>query len=147
MTGGHADAVPIDAFLAAAAERYGGGIGVGWERAALENPSLAPGYRVVRDAAPSEFVVANLGAVQLRDHGPTWAAGAVVPRVSRAGVEELAIGASGTMDVTGGMSGKVAELLRLADAGVASHVFGRERLADFLAGRPHGGTEVVPEDA
>ena len=73
--------------------------------------------------------------------------GTVLPRVSRAGVEGLALGASGSTDVTGGMSGKVAELLRLADAGVASHVFGRDRLADFLAGRPHGGTEVVPEGA
>jgi isopentenyl phosphate kinase len=73
--------------------------------------------------------------------------GAVVPRLSRAGVAELAIGASGTTDVTGGMGGKVAELLRLADAGIAAHVFGRDRLADFLAGRPHGGTVVVPEGA
>ena len=38
-------------------------------------------------------------------------------------------------------------LLRLADAGVSSHIFGRERLADFLGERPHGGTQVVPEDA
>lgn len=73
--------------------------------------------------------------------------GAVVPRVSRAGVAGLALGGSGTTDVTGGMGGKVAELLRLADAGVSSHVFGRERLADFLAGRPHGGTVIVPEGA
>ncbi len=73
--------------------------------------------------------------------------GAVVPRVSKAGVEGLALGASATTDVTGGMSGKVAELLRLADAGISSHVFGRDGLADFLAGRPHGGTEVVPEGA
>jgi isopentenyl phosphate kinase len=73
--------------------------------------------------------------------------GAVVPRVSKAGVERLALGASGATDVTGGMGGKVAELLRLADAGVSSHVFGSDRLADFLAGRPHGGTVVVPEGA
>jgi isopentenyl-diphosphate delta-isomerase len=77
MTGGHADAVPINARLAAAAERFGLGIGVGSERAALENPSLAPSYRVVREAAPTAFVVANLGAVQLRDHGPAWANRAV----------------------------------------------------------------------
>jgi isopentenyl-diphosphate Delta-isomerase len=77
MTGGHADAVPINARLAAAAERFGLGIGVGSERAALEDPSLAPSYRVVRDAAPTAFVVANLGAVQLREHGPAWADQAV----------------------------------------------------------------------
>lgn len=79
--------------------------------------------------------------------GVLGADGAVVPRVSRAGAGGLALGAPAGTDVTGGMGGKVAELLRLADAGVVSHVFGRDQLADFLAGRPHGGTEVVPEDA
>jgi isopentenyl phosphate kinase len=73
--------------------------------------------------------------------------GAVVKRVSRTGAGDLALGASAATDVTGGMGGKVAELLRLADAGISSHVFGRDRLADFLAGRPHGGTEIVPEGA
>jgi isopentenyl phosphate kinase len=73
--------------------------------------------------------------------------GGVVPRVSRAGAGSLALGASATTDVTGGMGGKVAELLCLADKGISSHVFGADRLADFIAGRPHGGTEIVPEGA
>ena len=75
------------------------------------------------------------------------AGGAVVPRISRANAKALEIGASAATDVTGGMGGKVAELLRLADDGISSHVFGSARLADFLACRPHGGTEIVPEDA
>lgn len=73
--------------------------------------------------------------------------GTVVPQVSRRGAGALALDGSGATDVTGGMGGKVAELLRLADAGIGSHIFGRDRLADFLAGRPHGGTEIVPEGA
>jgi isopentenyl phosphate kinase len=73
--------------------------------------------------------------------------GGVVPRFSRAGTGSLALGGSATTDVTGGMRGKVAELLGLADKGISSHVFGSDRLADFLAGRPHGGTVVVPEGA
>lgn len=77
MTGGHAEATPINERLAVAAERFGLGIGVGSERAALEDPSLAPSYQVVRDNAPTAFVVANLGAVQLRDHGRAWADQAV----------------------------------------------------------------------
>lgn len=77
MTGGHAGTTRINERLAAAAERFGIGIGVGSERAALEDASLAPSYCVVRDAAPSAFVVANLGAVQLRDHGAEWADRAV----------------------------------------------------------------------
>ena len=48
-------------------------MGVGSQRAALENPSLADTFSVVRDEAPHAFLVANLGVVQLRDHGIEWA--------------------------------------------------------------------------
>ncbi len=74
------------------------------------------------------------------------AGGTVVPRLTRRLVADLAIGASSTTDVTGGMAGKVTELLALADAGVSSHVFALDRLGDFLVGSPHGGTEIVPEE-
>jgi isopentenyl-diphosphate delta-isomerase len=87
MTGGHAEAGPINARLAAAAERFGLGIGVGSQRAALEEPGLAASYRVVRDAAPTAFVVANLGAVQLREHGRDWADRAV----EQLGADALAV--------------------------------------------------------
>ena len=62
-----------NARLARAAERYGIGMGVGSQRAALENPSLVDTFSVVRDEAPHAFLVANLGVVQLRDHGIEWA--------------------------------------------------------------------------
>ena len=55
----------------------GSGMGVGSQRAALENPSLADTFSVVRDEAPHAFLVANLGVVQLRDHGIEWAERAV----------------------------------------------------------------------
>ncbi|NLX48446.1 MAG: type 2 isopentenyl-diphosphate Delta-isomerase [Methanospirillum sp.] len=87
MTGGHDAATAINERLAAAAERFGLGIGVGSQRAALEDPSLCRSYRVVRETAPSAFVVANLGAVQLRDHGPDWADRAV----EMVGADALAI--------------------------------------------------------
>lgn len=77
MTGGHPEATAINARLAAAAERFGLGIGVGSQRAALEDPGLIRSYRVVREAAPSAFVIGNLGVVQLRDHGTAWADRAV----------------------------------------------------------------------
>ncbi|MGD9937326.1 MAG: type 2 isopentenyl-diphosphate Delta-isomerase [Methanoregulaceae archaeon] len=77
MTGGHPEATRINARLGAAAERFGLGIGVGSQRAALEDPAQVESYRVVRDNAPSAFVIANLGAVQLRDHGVDWADRAV----------------------------------------------------------------------
>jgi isopentenyl-diphosphate delta-isomerase len=52
-------------------------MGVGSQRAALENPKLADTFAVVRDEAPHAFLVANIGAVQLRDHGIAWAEKAV----------------------------------------------------------------------
>ncbi len=77
MTGGHPGTKDTNARLARAAERYGIGMGVGSQRAALENPSLADTFSVVRNEAPHAFLVANLGVVQLRDHGIEWAERAV----------------------------------------------------------------------
>lgn len=73
MTGGHPGTKEVNARLARAAEHFGIGMGVGSQRAALENPELADTFAVVRDEAPTAFLVANLGAVQLRDHGSEWA--------------------------------------------------------------------------
>jgi isopentenyl phosphate kinase len=71
---------------------------------------------------------------------------AVVPRIDRASACALNIGTSGNTDVTGGMKGKIEELLALADNGIASHIFHVSRLGDFLAARDHGGTVVCPSD-
>ena len=65
MTGGHPEAGRINRILARIAEKYGLPIGVGSQRAAIEDPSLEWTYRVVREEAPNAFVVANLGAPQL----------------------------------------------------------------------------------
>ncbi|HEX6513115.1 MAG TPA: alpha-hydroxy-acid oxidizing protein, partial [Chloroflexota bacterium] len=65
MTGGHELAQAINAVLAEVAERFGLAMGVGSQRAYVKNPSLAGTYSVVRDAAPSAFMVANVGAPQL----------------------------------------------------------------------------------
>jgi len=77
MTGGHPETKAVNARLARAAEHYGIGMGVGSQRAALENPDLTDTFSVVRDEAPHAFLVANLGAVQLRDHGIGWAERAI----------------------------------------------------------------------
>ncbi len=77
MTGGHPRTREVNARLARAAERFGIGMGVGSQRAALENPALEDTFSVVRDEAPHAFLVANLGAVQLRDHGIEWAERAI----------------------------------------------------------------------
>ncbi|MDD1645040.1 MAG: type 2 isopentenyl-diphosphate Delta-isomerase [Methanomicrobiales archaeon] len=77
MTGGHPSTTGINRRLAAAAEHFGIGMGVGSQRAALENPDLEGSFTVVREEAPTAFLCANLGAVQLRDHGIEWADRAV----------------------------------------------------------------------
>jgi len=72
MTGGHPDTTEVNRRLARAAERYGLGMCVGSQRAALENPALSGSFSVVREEAPHAFLVANLGIVQLREHGLEW---------------------------------------------------------------------------
>jgi isopentenyl-diphosphate delta-isomerase len=64
MTGGTERARQINRTLAAAAQEMGMAMGLGSQRAAIEDESLADSYRV-RDIAPDILLFANLGAVQL----------------------------------------------------------------------------------
>jgi isopentenyl-diphosphate delta-isomerase len=65
ITGGTGFAEEINFTLASAAEEFGIGIGVGSQRIALENPSVAHTFRVVREKAPSSLVLGNIGCPQL----------------------------------------------------------------------------------
>ncbi|HDM36784.1 MAG TPA: type 2 isopentenyl-diphosphate Delta-isomerase [Candidatus Syntrophoarchaeum butanivorans] len=69
MTGGHPETIEVNRSLAEAAKRLGIGIGVGSQRAALEDPEQEESFRVVRDVAPDAFVYANIGAPQLAKYG------------------------------------------------------------------------------
>ena len=64
MTGGTDEATRINRNLALAAERTGIAMGVGSQRKAIEDPSVAESFHV-RAHAPSIPILANLGAVQL----------------------------------------------------------------------------------
>ena len=64
MTGGTADAEMINIRLAEAAQEMKIAMGVGSQRAAIENPEQAKTFQV-RRAAPDVLLFANLGAVQL----------------------------------------------------------------------------------
>lgn len=65
MTGGTRKAAKINTFIAGAVEELGLGMGVGSQRAAIENPKLESTYKIVRKKAPNAFLVANFGAPQL----------------------------------------------------------------------------------
>lgn len=70
MTGGASEAERINRNLAAAAQATGIAMGLGSQRAAISDPSLARTYRV-RDLAPDILLFANLGAIQLNyGYGP-----------------------------------------------------------------------------
>lgn len=64
MTGGTKEALEINRILAAAAQETGIAMGLGSQRAAIEDAALAYTYQV-RDVAPDILLFANLGAVQL----------------------------------------------------------------------------------
>lgn len=65
ITGGHPAATKINRELAKAADELNIGMGVGSQRAAVENKELIPTYSVVRENAPSAFIIGNIGAPQI----------------------------------------------------------------------------------
>jgi isopentenyl phosphate kinase len=66
----------------------------------------------------------------------------VVPEITPESAGRIRFGSFSPTDVTGGMEGKVQELLRLARENVRSEIFHVSRLGAFLDGKPHGGTVV-----
>ncbi|MCX8195954.1 MAG: type 2 isopentenyl-diphosphate Delta-isomerase [Acidilobaceae archaeon] len=65
MTGGHKDVAWINEKLAMIAEEFGIAMGVGSQRAAIEDESLAETFAVARKSASKAVIVANIGAPQL----------------------------------------------------------------------------------
>ena len=65
MTGGTAKAEKINAAIAKAVEQLGLGMGLGSQRAAIENPKLEKTFSIARKNAPTAFLIANLGGPQL----------------------------------------------------------------------------------
>ncbi len=66
MTGGHPETYEINKVLAEVAEKLGLGLGVGSQRAALENPKLEYTFSVVKEYAPTVLKIANIGFVQAK---------------------------------------------------------------------------------
>jgi len=65
MTGGTSMATKINASLAEAVQQLNLGMGVGSQRAALEDQKLVYTFKVAREKAPNAFLIANIGAPQL----------------------------------------------------------------------------------
>ena len=65
MTGGTEEAGEINARLAEAAQETGIAMGLGSQRAAIDQPIQTPTFSIARKIAPDALLFANLGAVQL----------------------------------------------------------------------------------
>lgn len=65
MTGGTEQAIQINTSIAQAVEKLGLGMGVGSQRAAIEDQKLEKTFAVARKMAPNAFLIANIGGVQL----------------------------------------------------------------------------------
>jgi len=65
MTGGTKEATKINAAIAQAVEQMGLGMGVGSQRAAIEDPKLRRAFTVAREKAPTAFLMANIGGPQI----------------------------------------------------------------------------------
>lgn len=67
ITGGTQEATKINATIAEAVEELGLGMGIGSQRAAIEDVKLEKTFTVARKRAPTAFLIANIGGVQLID--------------------------------------------------------------------------------
>ena len=65
MTGGTEEATKINASIAEAVENLHLGMGVGSQRAAIEDKKLEKTFSVARKKAPTAFLIANVGSAQL----------------------------------------------------------------------------------
>lgn len=65
ITGGTKEAAKINATIAEVVEELGLGMGVGSQRVALENKKLEKTFSITRKKAPTAFLIANIGGIQL----------------------------------------------------------------------------------
>ncbi|MDD5959336.1 MAG: type 2 isopentenyl-diphosphate Delta-isomerase [Methanobrevibacter wolinii] len=66
ITGGHPKSEEINKELAIAAEEMNIALGLGSQRAAVENPELNSTYTVARKYAPNALLLGNIGAPQMK---------------------------------------------------------------------------------
>ena len=114
----------------------------------LHGDVVMDGVRGVSIVSGDQLVVFLARALRIRkiglatDVSGVLAGDRVIPEITPGSAATLSIGASRHTDVTGGMEGKVRELLDLARDGMNPAIFHADRIGDFLDGLPHGGTVV-----
>jgi len=120
MTGGTAEATKINATIAEAVEQLNLGMGIGSQRAALEDPNLKESFLIARKKAPTAFLVANIGAVQL-SYG--YGLKEAIQAVKMINADALAIHLNSLQETTQpegqtnfkGVIGKIGEIARKLD--------------------------------
>ena len=65
ITGGHPASCDVNQKLARTVQKFNIGMGLGSQRAAIENSELVPTYSVARKEAPDAFLIGNIGAPQI----------------------------------------------------------------------------------
>lgn len=91
------------------------------------------------------FLAENLNVKEIgivTEVGGVLSDGKIIPQITRENVSSISFGDVETADVTGGMRGKIDELLALADKGIVSHIFAPEFTEIYLSGKYNGGTKV-----
>lgn len=117
MTGGTKPTAKINAALAEAVEKLGLGMGVGSQRAAIEDPKLAHTFQITREKAPTALLIANLGCPQLTSGYGVREAEEAVKMINadllaiHLNPLQEAIQAEGQTDFTGGLD-KIGKLTR-----------------------------------
>ncbi len=66
MTGGHPDTKRINEILAKVAQKYKIPIGVGSQRAGVENSEVQDSFKIVREMAPDVPVIGNIGGTHIQ---------------------------------------------------------------------------------
>ncbi|RLI08277.1 type 2 isopentenyl-diphosphate Delta-isomerase [Candidatus Bathyarchaeota archaeon] len=114
LTGGTEEAARINAAVAEAVEELGLGMGVGSQRIALEDPKLARTFRVVREKAPTAFIMANIGYQEVVRGLPI---GALEEAISMVEADALAVHLNPLQEVVQALEGASGRelLTRLAE--------------------------------
>lgn len=154
MTGGYPEAEEINRNLAEAAAECGVGMGVGSQRAALEDPSLASTFSVVKEYKVP-LVIGNIGAPQLVRQGEKRPLGLEELRRARkmVGADVMAVHlnflqevaqwdgdtqARGCLRAIDSLSKKMPIIVKETGAGISTEV-GRRLLETSIAGVDVGG--------